>query len=190
MLPEGLRPLPGPAMVWAGHWAQTPVGPFSELAVAVPARLGLRPGLCVVLAVVTHPDARVAGRLAWGFPRQLGAVRWLAVDKARTCTWEERDVQVTATIQRGTIPFVALLRSLQRRSDGPVIVPARLAGWVRRATVSIDVPTDDDDLAPLAGRGRGWVLSGRQLLLDPARHPAGAWGSFVAPLRSPTPEPA
>ena len=128
VLPEGLRPLPGPAVVWAGHWAQTPVGPFSELAVAVPARLGLRPGLCITMSVVNNADARLAGRLGWGMPRQLGSLRWLAVGPQRTLAWSERDVEVRAAVRPGAGPFTKALRGLQDRSDGPVVVPARLSG--------------------------------------------------------------
>ncbi|MGH9284782.1 MAG: hypothetical protein ACRD0M_03780, partial [Acidimicrobiales bacterium] len=44
-LPAPLRPLPGPVLVVASHYADSPVGPFLELAVGWPGRLGLRAGL-------------------------------------------------------------------------------------------------------------------------------------------------
>jgi hypothetical protein len=183
-LPAGLQRLPGPAVVWAGHWAQTPVGPFSELGVAVPARMGLRPGLCVTVSVVNNADARMAGRLGWGMPRQLGALRWLAIGPQRTLSWPEREIDVQADIRPGAGPFTKGWRGLQHRSDGLVIVPARLSGWIRRARVTIEVPAGDG-LEPIAGARAGWVINGRSLVLEPSRRPSGSWRSLVAPRVEP-----
>ena len=188
VLPAGLKPLPGPAVLWAGHWAQTPVGPFTELALAVPARLGLRPGLCITMSVVNNADARLAGRLGWGMPRDLGSLRWLALGSQRTLRWTERDLEVRAEIRPGAGPFTKALRGLQGRSDGPVIVPARLTGWIRRARVTIDVEAGDG-LEPLAGSRRGWVVSGRSLVLEPSRLPTGLLRTLMAPLAAPEPAP-
>lgn len=184
VLPAGLQPLPGPAVLWAGHWAQTPVGPFTELALAVPARLGLRPGLCITMSVVNNAEARLAGRLGWGMPRQLGSLRWLAVGAQRTLAWSERDLEVRAEVRPGGGPFTKAIRGLQRRSDGPVVVPSRLSGWIRRGRVTIEVPPEDG-LAPLAGSRRGWIINGRSLVLQPSRRPVGPLGTFLAPLAAP-----
>jgi len=188
VLPPGLQRLPGPAVVWAGHWAQTPVGPFTELAVAVPARLGLRLGLCITMSVVNNADARLAGRLGWGLPRQLGSLRWLAVGPQRTLSWSDRNLEVRADVRRGAGPFTKALRGLQRRSDGLVVVPARLSGWIRRAHVTIDVPVDDG-LAAIAGSRRGWIISGRTLVLEPSRRPSGLLRTLVAPRVAPETAP-
>jgi len=187
MLPAGLQPLPGPAVLWAGHWAQTPVGPFTELALAVPARLGLRPGLCITMSVVNNAEARLAGRLGWGLPRQLGSLRWLAVDSSRTLGWSERELEVHADIRPGAGPFTKALRGLQGRSDGLVVVPARLTGWIRRAKVTIDLDPEDE-LQALGGSRRGWIISGRTLVLEPSRRPTGLLRTLLAP--SPAPESA
>lgn len=184
VLPPGLQPLPGPAVVWAGHWAQTPVGPFSEVAVAVPARMGLRPGLCVTMSVVNNADARLAGRLGWGMPRQLGSLRWLAIGPQRTLSWAEREIEVRAEVRPGVGPFTKAWRGLQHRSDGLVVVPARLSGWIRRARVTIAVPPGDG-LEPLAGSRAGWVISGRTLVLEPSRRPSGWLRTLVAPRVAP-----
>ena len=179
-LPKGLKPIPGPAIMCAGHWAQTPVGPFSELGVAVPARVGARPGLCVVLSVVTAPEARVAGRMAWGLPRQLGAIRWTAVGSRRTLVWEDGGVEVTAVVRGGSFPAGGPFRGLQRRSDGRVIVPIRMFGWVRRAGVAVASSTDE--LRWLTSPKKGFLISGRQLVMSPARQPRGKWRSLLAPV--------
>src|SRR3954451_5257158 len=78
-LPVGVGRLPGPALVVALRYTDSPVGPFLELAVAEPARLRLRAGFCVTTSVVSAAPARVGGRLGWGFPRELGRLSW-AVD--------------------------------------------------------------------------------------------------------------
>jgi hypothetical protein len=173
-LPPDLRPLPGPAILWAGHWAQTPVGPFSELAVAVPARLGLRVGLCITFSVVTNADARMAGRLGWGLPRQLGDLRWVAVGPRRRLEWWDREIEVTAEATRSSAPFATVLRALQRGADGPLIVPTRLRGWARRAEVLVKVEAGDG-LEELAGPRKGWLVSGRQVVLQPSRAPSGVF---------------
>ncbi len=183
-LPEGLRPMPGPALLWAGHWAQTPVGPFSELGLAIPARLGLRPGFCVTVSTVTAPEARIAGRLSWGVPRDLGALRWVALGQTRSLWWEERDIHVHAELRRTRSPFALTIRGIQRRADGPVLVPTKASGWLRRARIRVSAPADDP-LAELAGERRGWLLAGRQVVLSPARHPSGLLGSLLAPVRAP-----
>src|SRR3954467_11843845 len=61
--PKGIRPLPGPTLVVGVRYTASPVGPFLELAVGQPARLGLRPGLCFTLSAVSSAPARVGGRL-------------------------------------------------------------------------------------------------------------------------------
>lgn len=181
VLPPDLRPLPGPAVLWAGHWAQTPVGPFSELAVAVPARLGLRLGLCITFSVVTHAGARMAGRLGWGMPRQLGDLRWVAMGPGRRLEWWDREMEVTAQARRTSRPFAAGLRALQRGADGPLVVPTRLRGWARRAEVLVTV-APGDGLEQLGGLRKGWLVSGRQVVLEPSRAPVGFFGSRrVAP---------
>jgi len=183
-LPAGLQALPGPAVLWAGHWAQTPVGPFTELALAVPARLGLRLGLCITMSVVNNAEARLAGRVGWGMPRQLGGLRWLALGSQRTLEWTDRDVQVRAEVRPGAGPFTKTIRGLQRRGDGPVVVPARLSGWIRRARVTIEVPPGDG-LEPLAGSRAGWIVSGRSLVLEPSRRPSGLLRTLLAPTAVP-----
>jgi hypothetical protein len=154
------------------------------MAVAVPARLGLRPGLCITMSVVNNADARMAGRLGWGMPRQLGSLRWLAIGPQRTLSWAERAIEVKAEARPGAGPFTKGLRGLQRRSDGLVVVPARLSGWIRRARVTIDVP-EGDGLEPIAGSRRGWIISGRTLVLEPSRRPSGLLRTFVAPHLEP-----
>src|SRR3954465_14703323 len=91
-LPAGLRPLLGPAVVIAARYQESPVGPYSEMVVAEPARLGLRPGLCATTIVVDSPAARVGGRVNWGFPKELGTLLWEREGDERSLRWVERSM--------------------------------------------------------------------------------------------------
>ena len=200
--PAGVRRLPGPVLVVAMRYTDSPVGPFLELAVAEPAHLGLRPGLCVTTSVVSASPARVGGRLGWGFPRELGRLTWWRDGDGASLRWDDRAIDVRAEPGRHAgrfrrlgslaglsglrLPFLVPMRSLQRRTDGPVVVPGHVRGIARLAHVDLVVP-DDDPLAWLAGRHRGLVVSGARVLLRPARRPTGLFSTFRAPLRAAEP---
>jgi hypothetical protein len=185
-LPTGLRRLPGLCVVTAVRYSESPVGPYLEFAVGEPARLGARPGLCMTTMVVTAQAARVGGRLNWGFPKEVGRLRWNAVDDDRELVWEERGIVVRARPRGPASPLLVPLRALQHRSDGRVVVPARLRGRVRLARVEVEVPAEDP-LSPLAGSHRGVVVSAMRFRVDPARQPTGLTSSLRAPLRAPEP---
>ena len=185
-LPDDLHRLPGLCTVTAARSEQTPVGPYRELAVADPARLGARPGMCVTTMVVDSVDSRLGGRLNWGFPKELGTLRWEEAGEERSLTWEERKVAVRATPSGPALPTWLPFRALQRRADGMVVVPGRLRGRARRATVEIEA-LDDDVLAGLAGRHHGVLVSGLHLVVDPARRPSGVLATLRAPLTAPEP---
>jgi Acetoacetate decarboxylase (ADC) len=185
-LAVGLQPLPGPLVVAASRFTESPVGPYLELSVAEPARLAARIGLCVTLMVVDSPDSRLGGRLNWGLPKELGTLRWLAEADERTLAWEDRDVVVRGVPSGPSVPMVAPVRSLQRRADGLVVVGGHLRGHARPAKVEITAP-DDDGLAGLTGCHRGMVVSGLRLVINPARRPAGLTATLRAPLRAPEP---
>jgi hypothetical protein len=185
-LPVGLHPVPGPLVVTATRFTESPVGPYLELSVAEPARVGARIGLCMTLMVVDSPESRLAGRLNWGLPKQLGTLRWLADGDERTLAWEDRDVVVRGVPAGPSVPMIAPIRSLQRRTDGVVVIGGRLRGQARPARIEITAP-DADGLAGLAGPHRGMVLSGLRMVLSPARRPAGLTATLRAPLRAAEP---
>ena len=185
-LPGELRALPGPCVVTASRFDHSPVGPYRELAVGEPARLGARPGVCITTMVVDSTDSRLGGRVNWGFPKELGRLHWEADGEERSLSWEERKVSVRAVPSGPAMPVVLPMRALQRRADGMVVVPGRLWGRGRLSTVEIDV-VEGDALAGLAGRHRGLLVAGLHLRVDPARHPRGLTATFRAPLRAPEP---
>jgi hypothetical protein len=185
-LPRSLHRLPGPLLVVAERFADSPVGPFSVLSVGVPVRLGARPAWHYCISVVSTSDARRAGRSFWGFPHQLGTLTWATEGDTVSVRWEEQEMRIEAHRARRPLPFLLPVRSAQVRSDGPVIVPEWMRGMARRATVTI-ASSDSGPAAFLAGTHQGLRVSGLHVRRSPARVPAGMFSSLRAPLRSPEP---
>ena len=185
-LPAELNPLPGPCSVTAARYETSPVGPYLELAVGEPARLGARPGVCITTMVVDSSDSRVGGRVNWGFPKELGSLSWDTEGEVRSLRWEERKVKVQAVPVGPSVPVVLPMRGLQRRADGLVVVPAWLRGRARLSRIDVETP-EDDPLSGLAGPHKGLLVAGLRLVVDPARRPHGLTATLRAPLRAPEP---
>jgi hypothetical protein len=185
-LPDGLHPLVGPAVVVAARYQESPVGPYSEMVVAEPARLGLRPGLCATTVVVDSSEARVGGRLNWGLPKELGTLVWERDGEQRQLKWVERGMVVRGRQSGPVLPLLIPFRNLQRRGDGPVVIPAIVRGRGHMARVEVELG-DNDPLVWLAGSHRGLVVDGLHFTLDPARLPAGLTSTLRAPLTAPEP---
>jgi hypothetical protein len=199
LLPLGVRPLPGPAALVAVSYSDSPVGPYLELSLGVPARIGLRPGLCVVFQVVSVPGARLAYRTAWGLPANLAELSWSSsADGDRTMRCESLRLSMRGVPRGPSLPAVVPVRSVQRRADGPVVLPRRFVALIRmaRVEVTMDEPTAGAAVSTsaelslasaLAGSHAGAVMSGVRILARPARVPAGLWSSLRAPLAVPEP---
>ena len=185
-LPPGIRRAPGPALVVANRYVDSPVGPYLELAIGCFARMGIRPGWCFTTVVVDSPEARRGGQLNWGFPKEVGRLLWATDGDERELRWVDRDICVRGTPSRRLPPFIVPLRALQHRVDGPVVVPGRMTGRARLANVTVYVP-QDDALAALNGRHRGALVNGVRLSIRPARKPVGFASTLLAPLRAPEP---
>lgn len=185
-LPAGLSRIPGPYLVTATRYTDSPVGPFLELVVAAPARLGARPGWCVVTAAVDSPHARAGGVLNWGFPVEEADLRWYADGKARELVWAGREVSVWGRPAGPPLPWLVPVRALQRRGDGPVVVPGHQKGRAHFARVSVHA-FPGDPLGPLAGGHPGVVVTGLRVMLLPARTPVGLTATLTAPLRAAEP---
>lgn len=183
-LPDGLRSLPGPAVIGGVRCSASPVGPYLEFAVGEPARIGPRPGLCVTTMVVSEPAAKVGNRLNWGIPAELGDLRWAGEEGMTAIVWEDRSISLEARTVGPPLPAWVPLRSVQRRSDGPVLVPRRMTAIVRFARVRVSVPTGDP-LSALAGEHPGAVLRSVRLTVDAARSPRGLLTSLRAPSQAP-----
>ncbi|MDQ4069500.1 MAG: acetoacetate decarboxylase family protein [Actinomycetota bacterium] len=185
-LPDGLRRVPGPCQIVAARYDDSPVGPYRELVVGEPARLGARLGVCITTMAVTSVDSRLGGRVNWGFPKELGTLVWLDEDDDRVLRWEERHIVVRASPVGPPLPVLLPLRALQRRADGLVSVRGYAKGRGRIARVEVTAP-DDDGLSALVGPHRGLLVSGMRLVVNPARRPVGLSATLRAPLRAPEP---
>lgn len=185
-VPWGLRALPGPVLIMAACYTSSPVGPYLELAIGEPARLGMRPGWCITTMVADSAESRMGGKLNWGFPKQLGSLVWNSDGAERELRWVERDVVIRGRVMGLPLPMLLPVRTVQRRGDGPVVVPGRLRGRARPASVEVDAP-EDDALFPLAGRHPGLHVAGMHLMVRPARQPVGLASTLRAPLRAPEP---
>lgn len=187
-MPVGVQRVPGPCLVVAVRYDGSPVGPYLELAVGEPARLGLRPGWCFTTMVVDSAESRLGGRANWGFPKDLGSLVWEADGDERSLRWVERGVTVRGAPGRFALPALVPVRALQRRADGPVVVPGRLRGRAHLANVEVEAPAGDP-LAPIAGAHRGVHVASMRFTVRPARAPVGFYSSLRAPLRAPIPAP-
>lgn len=185
-MPPGVRRMPGPVLVAGFRYTGSPVGPYLELVVGEPARLGARLGWCMSTMVVDSPDARTGGRANWGFPKELGSLAWDGDGSARELRWAERGVVVRGEPTTFRLPMMVPVRALQHRSDGPVLVPGRLRGLARLARVTVET-APDDALAPLAGRHPGCTVDSVRFIVRPARQPFGLTSSLRAPLHAPEP---
>lgn len=182
------------------RYDDSPVGPYVELSVLVPARLGLRPGTCTVAMVVTSAEARLECRRNWGLPAELGALGWssgAAADSAagagvRTLSWEERGLSFTGRPFGPSVlaPMVPV-RSVAWRPTGAVVLGRRIRARVRAARCRIEVAAGDD-LAWLAGSHPGVALAGARIVAGAARRPAGLLSSVPWRERATggAPEPA
>ncbi|MBV8304380.1 MAG: acetoacetate decarboxylase family protein [Acidimicrobiia bacterium] len=184
--PDGLQPLFGPAVVIAARYQESPIGGYSEMVFAEPARLGLRPGLCATTVVVDSAEARVGGRLNWGYPKELGTLLWEREGEERSLRWVERGIVVRGRPAGPVMPLFIPFRNVQRRGDGPVVVPASVRGRGHLARVEVELG-DNDPLVWLAGSHRGLVVDGLHYTLDPARLPTGLTSTLRAPLTAPEP---
>lgn len=186
-LPAGMSPVPGgPALLIANRFTDSPVGPYLELAIGRLTRLGPRLGWCFTTMVVDSTDSRRGGRLNWGFPKELGRLLWRQDGDERELRWVERDICLRGVPSRFVLPMLVHVRAVQRRADGPVVVPTRVRGRARPAGVHVYVPTDDP-LTGLTGAHRGIHIAGMRFTVKPARHPAGLTSTLLAPLRAPEP---
>jgi hypothetical protein len=159
------------------RYDDSPVGPYCELSVVVPARLGLRPGLCVVAMVVTSAEARLQCRRLWGLPVEVGDLRWEAGGRDRAMVWDGRGIAVRGHQTRPAVALLAPVRSLQWRDDGPVVAPRRLRARLALARCRVEVDDGHDPLVWVAGDHRGVAIQGARIVASAARRPAGMLSS-------------
>lgn len=180
LLPRGVRALPGPAALVAVAYDDSPFGPYLELSLGLPARIGLRPGLCVVFQAVSDPRVRRAYQLAWGLPATVAGLSWWADGDERVMRCEEPGLEVRGIPVGPRFPAIVPVRSVQRRADGPVVVPRRFLALVRLSRTVVS--TGPSFLEGVRGAHPGAVMSGVRIVARPARHPTGVWSTLRAPM--------
>jgi hypothetical protein len=185
-LPRPLHRLPGPTLVVAERFTESPVGAFTVLSVGVPVRLGVRPAWHYFISVISSTNARRAGRSFWGFPHQTGTVSWMHEGRTTRVRWEEQELSIDALAGRKPFPFLLPVRSAQVRGDGPVVVPEWTRGIAHRSQISIST-AEQGPGAFLHGEHKGFCISGLHVRRSPARVPAGLFSSLRAPSRAPEP---
>ena len=169
-LPTGIERLPGPSLLVAARYDTSPVGPYLELAVASPARVGARPGLCVTIMAVDSEQSVLGGRSNWGFPKELASLSWAANGDERSLAWDDGGMAVTARPRGPAVPVLAPVVCLQPRSDQPVLVPGWLRGRARWAQVTVRAGADaGDPLWALAGRHQGLLVTRLRLVVSVPR---------------------
>jgi hypothetical protein len=192
LLPAGVSPLPGPSALVAVSYSDSPVGPYLELSLGLPARIGIRPGLCVVLQVLSEPDAGRAYRTNWGLPATIGPLVWRAEGEDRVMGCEALGIEIRGKPVGPRFPAIVPIRSLQSRDHRPLVLPRRFVALVRLARTVVSLTEQEDRgghldegahmVRDLAGAHPGAVMSGVRIVARPVRQPAGLWSSLRAPF--------
>jgi hypothetical protein len=162
-LPAGARALPGPGLVFAISYSSSPVGPYLETVVCIPAWYLGRPGFCVTTIAVDSEPALWAGLDFWGYPKVLGTMEWDSDGPVRELRWKERDLVVRAKGAARAVPAATIVPTVQALPDGGgAFTGLRIVGRLAPARIEIEAP-EAGPLAGLAGRHRGSVASGMRM---------------------------
>ena len=183
-LPPGIRRMPGPCLVMAARYYDSPVGPFLTFVIADPARVRGHLGWHASLAATDSIGAQVGLRLNWGVPADIADLTWIDRDQHMELRWGKRSLSMAADTRRVAMPMVIPARGLQRRTDGPVLVPGMARGLARLATTSVHT-YPGDELAPIAGQHVGIVVKGLRYVVKPAQGPAGLFSTLAVSQSAP-----
>lgn len=186
-LPKGMHRVPGPIVILAERFVDSPAGPFVCLSIGEPVRVGFRVGMHFGISVINSEDALKAGDEHWGFPHELGALRWWSEAGVRSVMWDERQIQVRGTIKGRPMPLLFPMSSLPAKAGRPVVVPSKFQSLIRRSSIELLVNDPEDPLFPLAGTHRGFVLSGLAVHRRAVRRATGWMNPLRGVLRSPEP---
>ena len=165
-LPAGARALPGPALVFAVSYSGSPVGPYLETVICIPAWYLGRPGFCVTTIAVNSEPALWAGLDFWGYPKVLGTMEWQADGRIREFRWKERDLVIRARAGGRSVPAGAVLPTVQAVPGGGAYTGLRITGKLGLARIEIDAP-GDSPLAAFAGPHRGTLLTSMRMTVPP-----------------------
>lgn len=109
------------------HYEDSPVGPYDELAIAVPTWRGPR----VVTMLVTSDASRRGGRAIWGYPKELSRLDWTRHDRHVIFSHGRRTWRVR--VCGPALPLRLRAWTIQTRDGQRVRVPWAVSGRLRLA---------------------------------------------------------
>ena len=183
-LPDGIDTAPGPTAVAAVRYTDSPVGPFLQLMVLVPARLGAHFGWSAVRGRGRQARRRRRPQPSSGIPASQGELRWFARDGVRQLLWEDRDLSVKARGAASACPWSMPHRQCRPAPTDRWSCPDRRWGLFRPGPRH-HRGQPARRLDRLIGRHLGATVDGVHRTGRPARTPVG----LLAPLRGPGPGP-
>lgn len=169
LLPPELRDRPvRPATQWMlVRYADTPVGPYSEL-IASPVMLRSPTAMHVPFIAVDSLTSVHAGRAHWALPKVLARFAWSSDSRCEVTSGEPVDPgwRVAVDVRRGPLPIPMLGKGRQQQVRAGVVVTSRshmrALGWLSHIRVD---GAGDGPLGTLIrpGRHRGIVMRGARL---------------------------
>lgn len=142
----------GRHIIVAGRFASAPAGPTVVFAVGAPGRRGARIGLTFTTVARSDEGA---------------GLRWSPEVDDRCVQWEERGIVLRGHFRRLAVPMAIPLRPLVG-SAGVDLIPRSVSGRCRPGRVVVTV-APHDELAWLAGRHRGVLVSGPSVVAGAVR---------------------
>ena len=109
------------------HYAQSPVGPYDEHALATLTRRGPH----VFQMSVNLEASRIGGRRIWGFPKTIENVLWKR-DGSRV-SFRREGVRFDIRAFGPRFPVALPFWTAQQKDDGWVRVPGHIRAWARLA---------------------------------------------------------
>lgn len=176
--PESAQAVAAPLQAKAGgitsagfvRYAETPVGPYSEVMGSVAINGGLLPRVHIPFIAVDSLPSVHAGRTNWALPKVPASFTWTGAEQVRA---DGDGWWITARLV-GTGPRIPLLgrsTNAQVRPDGRVgLSSTGMRGWARVVTLDVDVDPDASFASWLCtGRHRGVLVTKARLTMSAPR---------------------
>ena len=152
------------------QYAETPVGPYSEVMGAVSVDGGVLPRVHIPFIAVDSLPSVHAGRAHWALPKVPAAFTWTGPGEVRA---QADNWWISARVVHSSvrIPLIGRSTTAQVRPGGDIGVSSTgMRGWARVVTVQVDVDPDASFASWLvSGRHRGVLVTGARLSMSAAR---------------------
>ncbi|MFL6239550.1 MAG: acetoacetate decarboxylase family protein [Actinomycetes bacterium] len=155
-------------------YAETPVGPYSEVMSAVSVQGGMLPRVHIPFIAVDSLSSVQAGRTHWALPKVPASFTWRGAESAHADGdgwWLSARVVHTGP----RIPLFGRSTNVQVRPDGRTgLSSTGMHGWARVVTVQVHVDPNASFASWVApGRHRGVLVTHARLSMGAAR-----WSSY------------